>query len=273
MGDFSNPMLQIDRAVPKNGWVFVFVNNESNAPVWFDDLGVGHSHGLLTEESHYYPHGGKIAAISTKAFGKLPNRYGYQGEYSEEDEETGWNEFVLRNYDPQVGRWTGADPYDEFASHPLSIVLRLLSQASKNYQRLAFLCNNCPPGFGLFPYAAVAAKPVTSSFRTHSTLPPCLMAVRANSIYSIQHHLRSIKTPSVRNAALTAPYMHNGVYKTLEEVVDFYDRGGAGRGFDLSNQTLPADRSGLNDAKKKRLVSFLHALTYTDGKASPKRRH
>lgn len=92
-------------------------------------------------------------------------------------------------------------------------------------------------------------------------------------VYTIPHHLRSFKTPSLRNAALTAPYMHNGVYKTLEEVVDFYNRGGgAGLGFDLSNQTLPADRLDLNDVEKKRLVSFLHALTDTGGKASPKRR-
>jgi cytochrome c peroxidase len=34
-------------------------------------------------------------------------------------------------------------------------------------------------------------------------------------------HKYSFKTPTIRNIALTAPYMHNGVYKTLEEVVDF----------------------------------------------------
>ncbi|HTE13005.1 MAG TPA: cytochrome c peroxidase, partial [Chitinophagaceae bacterium] len=39
----------------------------------------------------------------------------------------------------------------------------------------------------------------------------------------------AFKTPTLRNIALTAPYMHNGVYKTLEEVIDFYDKGG-GRG-------------------------------------------
>lgn len=36
------------------------------------------------------------------------------------------------------------------------------------------------------------------------------------------------KTPSLRNVALTAPYMHNGVLLTLEEVIDYYDGGGTG---------------------------------------------
>jgi len=50
----------------------------------------------------------------------------------------------------------------------------------------------------------------------------------------------AFKTTTVRNAALTAPYMHNGVYSDLEQVMDFYNRGGgAGIGIALDNQTLP----------------------------------
>jgi RHS repeat-associated protein len=48
---------------------------------------------------------------------KMPH-YGYQGSFSEEvsEFELNYNEFELRTYDPQIGRWTTADPYDEFAS-------------------------------------------------------------------------------------------------------------------------------------------------------------
>lgn len=85
-------------------------------------------------------------------------------------------------------------------------------------------------------------------------------------LYGIPHQLYSFKTVSVRNAAVTAPYMHNGVYQTLEEVIDFYDRGGgAGLGFALPNQTLPEDRLHLTPDDKKALVAFLHALTDTTG--------
>lgn len=75
-------------------------------------------------------------------------------------------------------------------------------------------------------------------------------------------YLGAIRTTSVRNSALTAPYMHNGVYATLEEVVDFYDAGGGrGLGLDVPNQTLPADSLGLSVGEKRDLVKFLHALS------------
>lgn len=72
----------------------------------------------------------------------------------------------------------------------------------------------------------------------------------------------SFKTTTVRNVALTAPYMHNGVYDTLEEVVDFYNRGGgAGMGLDIPNQTLPFDKLDLTEQEQKDLVAFMKALT------------
>ncbi|MCS7019938.1 MAG: cytochrome c peroxidase [Cytophagales bacterium] len=74
----------------------------------------------------------------------------------------------------------------------------------------------------------------------------------------------AFKTTTVRNAALTAPYMHNGVYQTLEEVIDFYNRGGAaGIGIELEHQTLPPDPLNLTAAEKKALIAFMHSLTDT----------
>ena len=78
------------------------------------------------------------------------------------------------------------------------------------------------------------------------------------------HQRHSFKTPTLRNIALTAPYMHNGVYTTLEEVIDFYNKGGgAGLGYELPNQTLSPDKLELTDNEKKDLVAFLHTLTDT----------
>lgn len=74
-------------------------------------------------------------------------------------------------------------------------------------------------------------------------------------------HRYAFKTPTVRHVALTAPYMHNGVFQSLEEVVDFYDRGGGnGLGFNLKNQTLPFDKLDLVDSEKKALVAFMKIL-------------
>ncbi len=84
-------------------------------------------------------------------------------------------------------------------------------------------------------------------------------------VFEITHaplHRHAFKTPTMRNVALTAPYMHNGVFRTLEEVVDFYDRGGGnGLGMRLPNQTLPAEPLDLTDQEKRDLVAFLGALT------------
>ncbi|WP_031425605.1 cytochrome-c peroxidase [Flavimarina sp. Hel_I_48] len=83
--------------------------------------------------------------------------------------------------------------------------------------------------------------------------------------YGNEIHRGMFKTPSIRNAGLTAPYMHNGVYATLEEVIDFYNKGGGGGlGFDLPQQTLPFDNLDLSIADQKALVAFIKTLTATD---------
>ncbi len=79
-------------------------------------------------------------------------------------------------------------------------------------------------------------------------------------------HRHAFRTPSLRNVALTAPYMHNGAYRTLESVIDFYNRGGgAGIGASLANQTLPRNGLQLSTSERQDLVTFLQALTDTTG--------
>ncbi len=83
-------------------------------------------------------------------------------------------------------------------------------------------------------------------------------------ITGIPIHLFAFKTPTIRNIALTAPYMHNGVFDTLEEVVEFYDSGG-GSGLKIApeNQTLPPEKLKLTRQEKKDLVLFMKSLTDT----------
>ena len=75
-------------------------------------------------------------------------------------------------------------------------------------------------------------------------------------------HKYSFKTPGIRNIELTAPYMHNGVFKTLEEVIDFYNKGG-GKGLRIApeNQTLPFDKLNLSRKEKADIVNFMKSLT------------
>ncbi len=72
------------------------------------------------------------------------------------------------------------------------------------------------------------------------------------------------KTPGLRNVSRTAPYMHNGAFNTLEEVVDFYsDGGGRGRGLDVYSQDSKVARLDLTEQQKKDLASFLKSLDDT----------
>lgn len=84
-----------------------------------------------------------------------------------------------------------------------------------------------------------------------------------------EHFKHSFKTTTVRNIELTTPYMHNGVYKTLEEVLDFYNRGGgAGIGIELPNQTLPPDPLNLTETEIADIIAFMKSLTDTTGLTS-----
>lgn len=72
----------------------------------------------------------------------------------------------------------------------------------------------------------------------------------------------SFKTMTVRNIALTKPYFHNGAFSTLEEVLDFYNEGGAeGLGLSINNQTLPADKLNLTKTEIQQITAFLNSLT------------
>jgi len=82
------------------------------------------------------------------------------------------------------------------------------------------------------------------------------------SQYKMVQLLHAFKTPTLRNVAVTGPYMHNGVFTTLEEVVDFYNKGGGtGLGLTVDNQTLSSDKLNLTKKEQQALVAFMKALT------------
>lgn len=77
--------------------------------------------------------------------------------------------------------------------------------------------------------------------------------------YSVGKHPGTVggfKTPTLRDIARTAPYMHDGRFATLEQVIDFYDQGGITNPH-LSNLIIPL---GLTAQEKKDLVEYLRAL-------------
>ena len=79
-------------------------------------------------------------------------------------------------------------------------------------------------------------------------------------------------SPTLRNIALTAPYMHDGRFATLEEVVDFYDSGVHNQSPNIDPlMTKPFKEYGLalSPGQKVDLINFLKTLTDSNFVADP----
>jgi RHS repeat-associated protein len=98
--------------ITKNGYIYVYVSNESRGDVYFDDIHVDHIRGPLSEETHYYPFGLTMAGISSKAlnFGEPENKKKYNGIEKEDGLGIEIYDANLRELDPQIGRWWEIDP-------------------------------------------------------------------------------------------------------------------------------------------------------------------
>jgi len=80
-------------------------------------------------------------------------------------------------------------------------------------------------------------------------------------IHPASETLNAFRTGTVRNIEHTKPYMHNGIFNSLEAVLEFYNAGGGqGRGLDVANQTLSGDSLHLTADEKIALIAFMQSL-------------
>lgn len=135
---------------------------------------------------------------------------------------------------------SGDSPYDRFTAGN-GDTLNADQQAGLRIFRGKGRCTRCHVG------------PMLTDERLHNTG----VAWRDGRLADEGGGSGAFKTPTLREVARTAPYMHDGSVKTLREVVEYYDRGGN------ANPSLDSDvRSlGLSVTEKEALVSFLLSLS------------
>lgn len=117
------------------------------------------------------------------------------------------------------------------------------------------------PGFGTDPMYQVTHR--WEHYQKGVTEAKYRDADRDYGLFYITRNPKDIgkfRTASLRELKYTAPYMHNGVFKTLDEVVEFYNKGG-GEG---PNKTPILKPLGLTEQEKKDLIAFLDALSMTE---------
>ena len=133
------------------------------------------------------------------------------------------------------------------------------------------LLHNTGHGFRVSTQSRPAKQMITiapgQTFEIDSNLFDSVSEKKPNLNKVVAH-----KTPTLRNVALTAPYMHDGAFKTLKEVIDFYNQGGVPNE-DLDPLIKPL---GLTESEANDLLSFLNNLSgsnvdelIADGFAAP----
>jgi cytochrome c peroxidase len=195
--------------------------------------------------------------------------------YPEQNDENRINKYTItQSMSAYIRSLTALNsPFDQYMTYQTEMISPQVKEGFNLFMGKANcgICHFVPLFNGLVPpyykenESEVLGVPATSDFKHPvKDQDPGRGAAKVKEAFSIYQN--SFKTVTIRNAGVTAPYMHNGVYASLEDVLTFYNKGGGqGMGLDYSNQTLAPDPLHLTPKEMKSIIAFIHSLTDTSG--------
>jgi len=169
-------------------------------------------------------------------------------------------------------------PFDRYLHGPDNILTEKAKRGANLFMGKAqcATCHFIPLFNGLIPpyYALtefeVLGTTASDNFAAPNKTAPAKGVPRLNlspdagryNLYPFPFYKGAFKTPTVRNSANTAPYMHNGAFRSLATLLDFYNKGGgAGLGLPVPNQTLSSVALHLSKDEMNNIIIFIHTLT------------
>ena len=102
--------------VTEDGYLRIYLANESDAPAYFDQLEISHQQAMIVQEQHYLAFGLEMKGIEYEGNPELHHRWKYNGKEFQTDLGLNWNNYGARMYDPQIGRWHVVDPLAELGT-------------------------------------------------------------------------------------------------------------------------------------------------------------
>jgi hypothetical protein len=111
----AQPLVAPEQIIQKDGYIYIYVSNESAQKVYFDNLVIHHNRGPILQTDNYYPFGLTMAGISDQAALSLENKFKFQSQelnHKEFSDGSGLDtyQFKFRMDDPQIGRFWQVDP-------------------------------------------------------------------------------------------------------------------------------------------------------------------